>query len=128
VVGAWIVLAAQPATPIAGRGLAGADGRVLTAAVGLFLLRDLALVVWLNLGARPRRADLLAVVLLAVAYVLVPLVLAASGLRAASSFFFPDPDHGGWSAVAALMQAILAVGLLVERWRTRERGLREGQG
>lgn len=128
VAGAWIVLAVQPAAAVGGEGLAG-DGRVLAAAVGLFLLRDLALVLWLNLGARPRRADLLAVVLLAVAYVLVPLVLSASGLRGAASLFFPDPDHGTRSAVAALLQAVLAAGVLARRWRSRERLLRaEGQG
>lgn len=120
VAGSWVALAIQPAVDVDGT----SAPRLLTAALGLFLLRDLAVVLWLALGPRPRRADLLAVVLLAVAYVLVPLVLSASGLREVAPVFFPDPDHAVTSAVAALLQAALAAGLLRARWVERERAAR----
>lgn len=119
VLGAWAALLAAPALRAAGRH----DVRALSIAVVLFLVRDLALILYLSLGARPRRADLLAVVLLAAGYVLVPLVLSVLGAHQLAAAFYPDPDRDGWSAVAALVQALVMAGLLADRWRAHERAV-----
>jgi hypothetical protein len=121
VLGAWVLVLATAVQALDAR-----DVRPMSAAIVLFLARDLALVLFLGLGARRRRADLLAFVLLASAYVLVPLVLSASHLRAAAALLFPDPERGWLSAVSALVQAVVAGGLLVERWRARAREVEAG--
>lgn len=120
---AWVAVAAAPEGPIQAAG----GAHVWAAAIVAFLVRDLALVVYLALGDRPRRADLLAVVLFAAGYVLVPLVLSASGLRAAAAAFYPDPDRAAVGAVAGAVQAALAAALLARRWRARARAL-DAQG
>jgi hypothetical protein len=116
VLGAWAVVCAAGPETLATE---GADGRALATAVVLFLARDLAIILWLSLGARARRADLLAVVLLAFGYVLVPLVLSAAQLKPLAAMFYPDPGRSWTSAVSALVQALLAGALLLERWRAR---------
>jgi hypothetical protein len=95
---------------------------VVVAGLG-FLLRDLALVLFLNLGARPRRADVFAAVLLLVGYVLVPLILEALKWSAAMALFLPNPDHAAISAASGILQAGLVVALLVRRWRLRRRAV-----
>jgi hypothetical protein len=121
VLGAWLAVAVAPGPILDGKG----SVHLLSAAIVLFLVRDLAVIVWLSLGPRPRRADLLAVVLLAVGYVLVPLVLSASGLRGLAAVLFPDPEHAALSAVAAPIQAVLALALLAARWRERLRAVQD---
>jgi hypothetical protein len=118
VAGAWLAVATTPGSGPDGKGTV----HPWAAAIVLFLLRDLAVVLSLNLGVR-RRADLLAVVLFAVGYVLVPLVLSASGLRDVAALFFPDPDRGVVSAAGALVQAAIAVVILVGRWRASARAV-----
>jgi hypothetical protein len=88
-----------------------------------FLLRDLALVHHLNLGSRPRRADLFAAVLLAIGYALLPLICGAAKWDAGVALFLPNPDHAGVSAASALAQATASAVLLVRRWRARARAL-----
>jgi hypothetical protein len=119
VVAAWLAVAVARTDALDARGDVGA----LSTAIVLFLARDLALVLFLSLGARPRRADLLAVVVFASGYVLLPLVLNASHLGGVASAFFPDPGRPWASAVSALVQALCAAGLLVERWRARTRAV-----
>ncbi len=87
----------------------------------LFLVRDCLLVLALNFGRNQRRADLAALVYLAVLYVIVPLVLDGFNLdqTVLMSFFLPRID-GGLIAAAwpvGLQIAGLAV-LMVARWRT----------
>ncbi len=94
--------------------------RLSVTAVTLFLVRDLALLLHLALGSRPRRAELFAIVLLLAGYVLVPLVLGALGSKPLAALFYPDTDRAAWSAAGAFLQAALLTGLLARRWRARE--------
>ena len=115
----WALLIASP-----GRAPVIRDAgqlRWMATAILLFLVRDLALLLHLNLGARPRRADLFAVVLLAAGYVLVPLVLSATELEPAAALFYPQPERAAWSAAGALAQLGVVGWLLARRWRARER-------
>jgi hypothetical protein len=88
-----------------------------------FFVRDVALLHYLNLGARPRRADLFAAVLLLVGYVLVPLIFGAAKLDGAIAVLLPHPGHAGVSVASALLQAGGMVALLARRWRARERAV-----
>jgi hypothetical protein len=117
VLAAWVAVLVWPVSMHGAR----SDARAVSVATVLFLARDLAVILYLSLGARRRRADLLAVVLFAFGYVLVPLVLSASHLRDLAALFFPDPEHGWVSAVSALAQSVVAGWLLLERWRARAR-------
>jgi hypothetical protein len=120
------VLTASPAR--AGEiGLHDGFGWIVVAVV-LFLVRDLALLVHLNLGARPKRADLFALVLFLVGYVLVPLVLSATGWKPIAALFYPDPDRGPVSAAGAFVAAAVFIGFLAVRWREHERALGGGPG
>jgi hypothetical protein len=86
-----------------------------------FLGRDLSLLLYLNLGARPRRADLFAAVLLLMGYVLLPLVFGALDWKTATALFLPVPDRAPIAAGSALAQWLGLAYLLVGRWRERER-------
>jgi hypothetical protein len=88
-----------------------------------FLGRDLALLIYLNLGVRPRRADLFAAVLLLVGYVLVPLVFAALEWKAAMALLLPIPEHAPIAAASGLAQCAALGVMLVRRWRERERAV-----
>jgi len=96
----------------------------LVAGLG-FLGRDLALLLYLNLGARPRRADLFAAVLLLVGYVLVPLVFAALEWKAAMALLLPVPEHAPIAAASGLAQLAVLGFLLARRWRGRERAVED---
>lgn len=126
VLAAWAVLFVSPGLVAGAHGAAAV--RWTATAVVLFLLRDLALLVYLNLGARPGRADLFALVLLVVGYLLVPLILSATGWKPIAALFYPDPDRGPFSAAGAFLGAAVTVGLLAVRWRDRERALGGGPG
>ncbi|HEX9243026.1 MAG TPA: hypothetical protein VF875_11350 [Anaeromyxobacter sp.] len=118
VLAGWAALVAVPELVV--RETGRLDVRLAATAAVLFLLRDLALFLYLALGARPRRAEVFAIVLLLVGYVLVPLVLSALRPRWAAALFYPSPDHAGWSVAGALVQAAIVGMLLVRRWRVRE--------
>jgi hypothetical protein len=121
VVAAWAPLFVRPQLL---EGLAGDhELRWTITAVVLFLLRDFALLVYLNLGARPKRADLFALVVFLVGYLLVPLVLSAGGAKPLAALFFPDPERGPLSAMGALFQVVVAGRLLATRWRAQERAI-----
>jgi hypothetical protein len=87
----------------------------------LFMTRDLSILLALNLGRNPRRADLAAILYWAVLYALVPLLLNAFGERGAAALFRP----GGTEAVvvSALVQAALALAWVAWRWRTAGRAI-----
>ncbi|MGE5148409.1 MAG: hypothetical protein ACM3N5_16780 [Candidatus Eiseniibacteriota bacterium] len=84
----------------------------------LFMTRDVAILLALNLGRNPRRADLAAVLYWAVLYALVPLVLDAFGQRSATVLFRPDGTPA--TVVSAGVQA--ALGLIWVAWRWRSAG------
>lgn len=92
----------------------------------LFMLRDIALVLWLNLAVNNRRADGAAILYLIVLYVLMPWF--ASQLLGREGFFlfvpligmgyYLNPSH--LLLLSPLVQAVVMWGLLWRRWRTRK--------
>jgi len=97
------------------------DLKVLLIVASLFLVRDCALVMALNFGRRRRRADLAALVYLAVLYLIVPLVLEGFNLdhTALMKFFLPRVDDGlVASAWPVLLQIAGLLIVIVLRWRT----------
>ena len=85
-------------------------------AVMVFVLRDMGLVMLLNLGAR--RADLVAFVYLLLLYVVFGNLVNALGWDRALPFFVPTPMHTPlWTVGPVLAEACLVFGVLVWRWR-----------
>jgi hypothetical protein len=90
----------------------------LVLALVAFLLRDMGLILFLNLSPRPRRADMLAVLDLAILYGLIPGILAALDLDRLTLIFWPRTDQAPWLAVAAASVEALAIwALVVRRWK-----------
>ena len=87
----------------------------------LFMTRDLAILLALNLGRNPRRADLAAVLYWAVLYALVPLLLDAFGQSNATALFRPDGTPA--AVVSAGAQAALGLIWVAWRWRTAGRAV-----
>ena len=87
-----------------------------------FLVRDVCLILALNLGRWRHRADLAAVIYLALLYGLVPYALGAAGLEGAAKLFYPTGlwEGGAASAASGLLQAALALTFLVWYWRSLE--------
>lgn len=91
---------------------------VAAAAMVLFLLRDVGLLLFLNLGRNPKRADMLTVLLLVLFYTVIPAILAALDLDRLAGLFWPVP--GASAAIvlpAALCQAAAMLWFLGRRWR-----------
>jgi hypothetical protein len=92
--------------------------RLVVMAAALFVVRDVAVIMWINLLRPSPRADGSAFVALALVYTLVPVALAGVGLDALTAFFWPR-----WNATAALTLLpvtgeVLVFGLLLRlRWR-----------
>lgn len=102
---------------------AGAAGaRALVLAVVAFLLRDVALVLHLNLGSGPRRADLFALLCLGALYGLFPGILRSLGSEAATALFWPRPEHWPFSLAGAAFSAAAMTLLAVRRWMERGGG------
>ncbi|MFT5181613.1 MAG: hypothetical protein ACI8S3_001497 [Alphaproteobacteria bacterium] len=112
-----------------GVGVALVDLKTLLVVASLFLVRDCLLVMTLNFGRNRRRADLAALVYLAVLYVIIPLVLHGFDLdhTIAMKFFVPQLDGGLVGAIGpvALEVAGLAI-LMVLRWRNVRQPLAVG--
>jgi hypothetical protein len=83
-----------------------------------FVARDFCLILALNFGTRPGRADMAAVIYLAMLYLLAPWILYAAGLDGGSALFLPgNPDWPWLNLVAAVLQALAGFALLAGRWR-----------
>lgn len=113
----------------ADRGLASLFGivpsaarlKVLMIAGTLFLLRDCLLVLVLNFGRNRRRADLAALIYLAVLYLVVPAVLVGIDLDRSLllNFFLPRVNTGSINALwPVALEVVVLAGALVMRWRT----------
>ena len=82
------------------------------------LVRDLALVLLLNLGRNSDRADLTAIVYLIVLYAVLPGLLYVIDLGSSAAYLLPSVRSGDLDALAVhWLQAVLAMGLFVWRWR-----------
>lgn len=93
---------------------------VLVGAGALFLLRDLALLLYLNMGRNQQRGDTAGVLYLVMLYVLGPLLAHLVGGDRLVAVLAPiRPDEVAISLAAPAAQAALMVGLLV--WRCERR-------
>lgn len=81
----------------------------------LFLLRDTAIVLFLNFSKNNKRADMTAVVYITLLYIVMPGILTAINFREAAAFFWPDDSVSAFAA--AFMEMIAAFTLLFMRWK-----------
>lgn len=97
---------------------------IVLAAALLFLLRDIAVMLFAALGQRTQRAELAAAVYWLVLYLALPiLVLTATGGNF-SAFFYPTGIDGAALAIGApLAEAVLVWAAVAMRWRSRMRRL-----
>jgi hypothetical protein len=87
-------------------------------AVVLFLFRDFGIVLFLNLGRIPKRADMLTILFLFMLYGALPTIMTALDLDRLVGFFWPVPGMPAEILLpAALFQAIVMLWLVVRRWR-----------
>lgn len=96
------------------------DGPLLLPALAmlLLLLRDLGLLIFLNLSRIPKRADMLAVLCLVLLYGVVPTILSALDLDSLAGLFWPRPGQSATLALpAAFGQALVMAWLVTVRWR-----------
>lgn len=84
-----------------------------------FMVRDLALVLFLSMGDRPQRADVFALLLIGVLYGLLPGILKAMELKEATALFWPLHEQWWLSLPGALAQAALLVWMVIRRWQKR---------
>ncbi len=86
------------------------------------LLRDVGIILGMSFGKLRGRADLMTIFWLGLLYMLVPLVLQGMGLHRMASTFTPATALEPWTAFAgAAVQAIVALGWAVYRWRASQR-------
>ncbi len=84
----------------------------------LFLLRDFGLMLFLNLGRIPKRADMLTILFLVLLYGVIPTILTALDLGRLAGMFWPVPGVSAAIVLpAALFQAVVMLWLMVRRWR-----------
>lgn len=84
----------------------------------VFVLRDMGIVMLLNLGAQRRRADLVGLVYLLLLYLVFAMLVNALGWDRALPFFVPTPmDTPLWTVGPVLAEALLVHGVLAWRWR-----------
>jgi hypothetical protein len=99
----------------------GVYGPALVLSGFLFMSRDLAILLALNLGRNPRRADVAAIVYWVVLYALVPLLLRSLHQSDLAALFRPDDRVSG--LLSPLVQALLTFAWVVWRWRSAGRAV-----
>lgn len=98
--------------------LVAVDPHTLVAALLLFAVRDLGLLVFLRLSSNPRRADLAWLIYLGVLYLLAPAVVLTAGLPGTIGWLLPRADLGVVAgALPVLVQVIAVVTAVLLRWR-----------
>ncbi len=87
-------------------------------AMVLFLLRDFGLLLFLNLGRVPKRADMLTILFLVLLYGIIPTILTALDLSRLTELFWPIQGVPAYIVLpAALFQAVVILWLMTRRWR-----------
>jgi hypothetical protein len=87
-------------------------------AMVLFLIRDFGIVLFLNFGRIPKRADMLTLLFLFLLYGAIPTILTALDLDTLAGCFWPIPGvPAGVVLPAALLQALVMLWLMASRWR-----------
>jgi hypothetical protein len=86
-----------------------------------FVVRDLALVLWINLGKATQRANLNTIIYLIFVYLIAPAVLSGQQI---GFVFFPDPSSNVFLLVMVpVLEAFAAIYLLNSRWKSVNRNL-----
>lgn len=102
---------------------AGSAG-AFSAALFLFLLRDIGILHFLTMDGRARRALLASLVYFAVLYAIFPVILFAIGLEDAVPALLPSPiGHPVVVVLPVLLQVGLVAGLIVWRWGRLDRAM-----
>jgi len=117
----FVVAAAFLMLVMPGNLLAGAapfEQRVIIVTILALMVRDIGLVLFLNLGRRPQRADLFAILLLSLIYGVLPVILNTMGAKGASALFWPLYDRCWLSLLSAVIQAVMMAWLVLRRWST----------
>ena len=87
-------------------------------AMVLFLLRDFGILLFLNLGRVPKRADMLTILFLTLLYGVIPTILTALDLNRLTGLFWPIQGVPAEIVLpAALFQAVAILWLMTRRWR-----------
>lgn len=89
-------------------------------ALACYLVRDIAIILWINF-TRSKRPDTTALVVLALIHILIPTILAVpSDSITVVGIFNPLPTEGAaLSFVSGAVQAMIAVGILLKVWKGR---------
>lgn len=95
----------------------GFGSRALIVAAVAFLVRDVGLLLYLNLAKKPQRADMFMILCLALLYGLFPGVLEMMDAASATAVFWPRDSYWGISLAASVLSAVGAWKLVVIRWR-----------
>ncbi len=87
-------------------------------AMVLFLIRDLGIVLFLNFGRIPKRADMLTLLYLFLLYGAIPTTLTALALDSLAGCFWPVPGIPAEVILpSALIQVVFILWLVASRWR-----------
>lgn len=92
------------------------DARIFVLATFLFLVRDIGIILYFNLGGKSTRADATALLYLLVLYFLLPGIFAALHLSTAVAALSPwRPGYSQVTIVSGLIQAIVMLGMVRAR-------------
>ena len=95
-----------------------------SAAIFLFLLRDIGIIHFLTMDGRAKRALLSTLVYFAVLYGILPVILFSAGLKGAIPLLVPSPvGHPLVVILPVLLQVGLIGGLIAWRWRKLARAM-----
>ena len=93
-------------------------GGAFVVAMSFFFLRDAALLLYLNLAADNKRADIAAVVYFILLYGVVPGIFSAGGMETATALFWPyATELSTLSVAAAAFEALIVLFFLYKRWQ-----------
>ncbi|MBI1920774.1 MAG: hypothetical protein HYS23_06795 [Geobacter sp.] len=85
-----------------------------------FMLRDLGIMLFCNLGKSARRADMLTILYLGLLYGVIPFILKAMGAESTIHFFFPQSKGGAYlGALGSFSELLLIAWLVTIRWKAR---------
>lgn len=91
---------------------------VMVIAIQLFIIRDLAMMLFCNLAKNNRRADMLFALYLALLYGIFPAILMAMDQKDATVLFWPQHDSNLFWGIAAPFAGALVVCLaMIRRWK-----------
>lgn len=92
--------------------------RAFIVATCLFLLRDIGIVLFLNLSSKRNRADVTAVIYGVILYYIVPLLFSVAKMDFALALFMPlESSYPLATVISALLQIILVYYLVYIRWQ-----------